>query len=285
MESDWCESIARMYWKGVTIWERMTTLQRIGASAAVATALILGILGLVYNERIFHWLAPWAKRWRELPGGWAILWAMVFTVSFPPLIGYSTCITTAGFVFGFLKGWAIVATATVVGSTCAFAASRTVLKPVVRRWTEENRRFAALSLVLKHDGLKLLTMIRLCPLPYSLGNGAISTIPTVTWWNFALATAMSTPRLLIYTFVGGRLGDLGEKGEKMDWKSRGVSYAGVVIGLVMGTTVGYIIYQRTKARAAELEEEVLVEEGEDEFALNSENGDGDYHDSDDGWDV
>ena len=96
--------------------------------------LVMTILFLVYNERIFKWLSPAAKRWRNLSGGWLILWAMTFITAFPPMIGYSTTITIAGFVFG-MKGWFIVATANVAGSICSFIVSRTVLKDFVGRLT------------------------------------------------------------------------------------------------------------------------------------------------------
>lgn len=85
-------------------YNSLSLVQRVGVIVLAVVTLVLGILFLVYNERIFGWLEPYAKRWRELPGGWAILWAMTFVVSFPPLIGYSTCVTIAGFVFGFPNG-------------------------------------------------------------------------------------------------------------------------------------------------------------------------------------
>lgn len=245
------ESLQR---KGLRLWFNFTPLQRAGIVILNIVLFILVILGLVYNQRIFAWLAPAAKRWRELPGGWLILWFMTFFVSFPPLIGYSSCVTIAGFVFG-MKGWFIVSTATVAGSTCAFLVSRTALKSFVSRLTEKNQRFAALSLVLKHDGLKLLVMIRLCPLPYSISNGAISTIPTVNWQNFAIATALASPKLLLHVFVGSRLGDIAENGDKMDFKTKMVSYISMFIGMVAGIATGYFIYLRTKARAQELEAE------------------------------
>ena len=36
---------------------------------------------------------------------WLVLWALIFTVSFPPLIGYSSLLTIAGFVYGFPNGF------------------------------------------------------------------------------------------------------------------------------------------------------------------------------------
>ncbi|KAK3709236.1 Tlg2-vesicle protein [Vermiconidia calcicola] len=240
--------------RAIRAWNNLTPIQRAGIIALDVFLIVSTVLFLVYNERILAWFSPAAKSWRNLSGGWLILWFMTFFVSFPPMIGYSTCVTISGFVYG-MKGWFIMSTATVVGSTCSFIISRTVLKDFVSRLTAKNKQFAALSHVLKHDGLKLLIMIRLCPLPYSLSNGAISTIPTVTWQNFAVATAIASPRLLLYIFIGSQLGNLAENGDKMDTKTRIVSYVSIAIGMVAGILTGYLVYMRTKARADQLEAE------------------------------
>lgn len=186
-----------------------------------------------------------------------ILWTLTFISAFPPLIGYSTTVTISGFVYGFPNGWFIVSTATVVGSLCSFIASRTVLSKYVHRLVGEDKRFEALALTLKHDGLKILCMIRFCPLPYSLSNAAMSTFPTVHPLSFALATLIATPKLLIHVFIGSRLANLAEGGEKMDASTKAINYASIIIGGVIGVAVGYMIYQRTIARAKELEIEEL----------------------------
>ena len=118
---------------------------------------------------------------------------------------------------------------------------------------EKDKRFAALALTIKHDGLKLLIMIRLCPLPYSLSNGALSTIPTVTWLRFAIATVIVSPKLLVHIFIGAQLGRLAEHGGEMDAKTKAVSYISIVVGAIMGIATGWIIYRQTTKRAQELE--------------------------------
>ena len=84
--------------------KHFTPVQRVLVVVAAIGTLVVGILFLVFNERIFASLEPYAERWKNLRWGWLILWAMTFTTAFPPVIGYSTCITIAGFVFGFPKG-------------------------------------------------------------------------------------------------------------------------------------------------------------------------------------
>jgi len=98
---DSVERINRRIQRGV---EKLTPVQRALAIVVGISTLVIGILFLVFNERIFARLEPAAVKWKELRGGWLILWAMIFTTAFPPVIGYSTCLTIAGFVYGFPEG-------------------------------------------------------------------------------------------------------------------------------------------------------------------------------------
>lgn len=116
-----------------------------------------------------------------------------------------------------------------------------------------DKRFEALALTLKHDGLKLLIMIRLCPLPYSLSNGAISTFPTITPLQFALANLIASPKLLIGLFIGSQLGGLAEDGAKMDTRTKVVSWISIIMGICIAFGTGWFMYVQTQARAKELE--------------------------------
>lgn len=174
-----------------------------------------------------------------------------------------------------MKGrWFIVATATVLGSTSAFLSCRYYFRAFAQRMVATDKRFAALALTLKHDGLKLLVMIRLCPLPYSISNGAISTFPTVSPLMFMLSTAISTPKLLIHIFIGSRLRMLAEEGRKMDGKTRAINYGTIIGGVIIGVCTGLLIYRRTVARARQLE----IEERAAMRAGRAANG---YHDDSD----
>jgi hypothetical protein len=52
-------------------------------------------------------MTEFAKGWRHITAGWLILWALTFVVSFPPLIGYSSCVGLGGFVYGFPNGYVL----------------------------------------------------------------------------------------------------------------------------------------------------------------------------------
>ncbi|KAL4811298.1 hypothetical protein BDV18DRAFT_129075 [Aspergillus unguis] len=238
----------------IAAWRKMTFWQKVGSVMAVIGLNVLGFGFLYITGRVFQWLGPVAEKWEKSGLVFFLMWLCVFFVSFPPLVGWSTFGTVSGYIFGVWKGWLLYASATVLGSTCSFIASRTVLSKFVHRLVERDKRFAALALTLKYDGLKLLCMIRLCPLPYSICNGAISTFPTVQPLMYGLATAIISPKLLVPAFIGSRLRILYEKGEEMSAGSKVINILSIVISIAVGIFTGWYIYNRTLARAKELEE-------------------------------
>ncbi|KAI4227874.1 MAG: hypothetical protein L6R36_002097 [Xanthoria steineri] len=240
---------------GREMLRRFTPVQLALLTVAGIVAFVISILFLVFHEKFFAWLEPNAVKWKNLRGGWCILWAITFLTAFPPLVGYSTCFTLAGFVYGLPEGWLIIATATVAGSTCSFITSRTIFSGYVHRLVAQDKRFEAFSSVLKRDGVKLLIMIRLCPLPYSISNGAISTFPTVTPRMFALSTAAATPKLIIPIFIGTRLAAIAKSGEKMDASSKAINWISIIGGLIFGVVTGSLIYIKTTARAQQIKAE------------------------------
>jgi hypothetical protein len=88
----------------IKIYEKMPLWQKILAGLAYIICTIVGLLFMIYNQKIFEWLAPVAVSWRQINGGWLILWALIFVTAFPPIIGYATLVTIAGFVYGFPNG-------------------------------------------------------------------------------------------------------------------------------------------------------------------------------------
>lgn len=165
---------------------------QIAIGAFLALLFVLGILTILYHKAFFAWLGPVSETWYNLPGGWLIAFAFIFITAFPPVVLYSVANTVAGFVYGFPGGWPIAASACVIGSLCAFIASRTILGSYVNRLVGKDARFIALGQVLRKEGLLYLTAIRFCPLPFSLSNGFLATIPSITPLAFALSTLFST---------------------------------------------------------------------------------------------
>lgn len=98
---DDAEKLQRKFYRTA---KKLTLLQKILTTIALVGLFVVGLLFLVFNEKIFAWLEPVAEKLKRLRGGWLIIWALTFMTAFPPIIGYSTCVTTSGFVYGFPEG-------------------------------------------------------------------------------------------------------------------------------------------------------------------------------------
>ncbi|KAM9884136.1 tlg2-vesicle protein of 38 kda [Verticillium dahliae] len=234
------------------LYLRLPPVQRLALTLALVVVNVVVVLFVIYSHAIFAWLAPVSHRWRALPGGWVLAWLFTFATAFPPVIGYGTSVTVAGFVYGFPHAYPIVATATVAGSLTAFYTSRTVFSGYVHRLVGADPRFVALGHVLRSDGLGMLTAVRFCPLPYSVSNGFLATVPAVRPAAFAAATALASPKLLVHVFIGSRLALIADKGDAMTAADKAVNYTSMALGGLVGLAVGWLIYHRTMARAAEL---------------------------------
>lgn len=99
------ETAHQLHRRAMKVVERMSPLQRVAAGLFVLVSLVLAILFFVYNEKVFAWLEPIAVEWKKLRAGWLICWALTFVTAFPPIIGYATSVTLAGFVYGFPIGY------------------------------------------------------------------------------------------------------------------------------------------------------------------------------------
>lgn len=240
---------------------------------------------LAYSHRVFSLLQPLADGWRALPAGWLIVFAGSVATAFPPLMGYSTVVAISGFLYGFPGGWPVVAAGNVVGSALSLVLCRTVFSDYVHRLVGEDKRFIALGQVLRRDGLGMLTMIRFCPLPYSLSNGFLAQISSISPVAFALATALSSPKLLVHVFIGSRLALLSDKGDKMSARDKAVNYMSMAIGAIIGLTVGWLVYRRTMQRAKELAAEEPNEAGEQAEELLRDAGAFDDDDSGAIWNL
>ncbi|KAK9366452.1 hypothetical protein V1509DRAFT_629954 [Lipomyces kononenkoae] len=222
--------------------ETIPVRQKIFGGVLVALLGILALLLLIFHRRIFGIIIPICEGWSNMPGGEVLLFLLISAASFPPLIGYTTTVTIAGMIYGIWEGWIIAAITTVIASYACFVACRAFFADFAHELAANNESFQALAFTLESDGLKLLWMIRMSPLPFSYSNAALSTIHTITPRNFFIATLLATPKLFIPVFIGSRLRYLGD--EDADIGSKIANIFGIVIGASVAAITGWVIYHR-----------------------------------------
>lgn len=248
-----------LYDQGLEFYRRLPLWQKAVVICAFVTMSMIGFIVIFYHEAVLGMMVAFADWWRDMPGGWLVMFLLVVAVSFPPLIGYSALSSLYGMIYGFPGGWPGLTIATLAGSTASFMTFRKFFSGYAHQLATRNTKFAALSSTLEQDKFSLLWMIRLCPLPYSLSNGALSSIPSVTPLRFFLATLATSPKLMMHIFVGDRIARLGTE---KDTTSKIIDIVSVVIALGVGSLTAYLIYDRTMKRAAAMEAELALDDDE-----------------------
>ena len=117
----------------------------------------------------------WTKRVEELSqeaGVWGpVYFGGAYTLATVLFFPASVLTLAAGYLYGPVKGTALVSLASTTGAAVAFGLSRTVLRPYVAKKLEDYPKFGAVDRAVSAEGGKVVLLLRLSPLfPFSLSN-------------------------------------------------------------------------------------------------------------------
>ncbi|KAF9263501.1 Golgi apparatus membrane protein TVP38 [Marasmius fiardii PR-910] len=207
--------------------------------------ICLGIFVIVISpSRIAQFLYDQAKKLSEMRFGWLVLGGAIILISFPPLTGHSTLSTLCGFAYG-MKGFAITAVASVLGSALIFVLLRTLFSARLRSWSSKNEKWQALESVVRAKGLPLIILIRVSPFPpWVYSNSLFASIESVSLWQFVIATTFIFPKLLLQVFVGSRIAALsdGDSRSHMDIRTKVLNGVLVGVGIVVAICTSALVY-------------------------------------------
>lgn len=162
---------------------------------------------LSFDQLVAHKdaLIAWTN---ERPAGAAALWVAAYVfIGLCGLPGSTVLNVSAGLLFGFEKGLALVVVASTLASSAAFLSFRYLFFD----WVEERarRRFPHLIEGLEREGLYFVFTLRLLPvIPWSATNVVVAVSPVRFWPCLLVTLAALTPRFLLYVYAGTHLGDL-----------------------------------------------------------------------------
>lgn len=228
-------------------YSNQSLVRRILLVVGAIVGLGVGVVALIFHKYIIGMLVSLSDHWEKLKFGRLLLFSLVFVVGFPPLIGYSALSTLSGMVYGFPMGWPILASASILGSFSSFLVFRFLLRSRAEKLVQLNEKFRAFSEILKDDSsLLLLILLRLCPLPYSLSNGALAAIPELPALTFFLASLITSPKLLIHVFVGHTLKNLGDSERSL--KAKMIDVLSIIITDAAALLATYIIYNKMQSK-------------------------------------
>lgn len=241
------EALNEMSTKYQNWYSQQSTAKKALLVAGGILCIIISILVVIYHLLFLELLVTMSDAWVDLKFGKLILWLLVFFVGFPPLLGFTPLAMLCGMTYGFPWGWPILASASVLGSLASFLVFRHLLHNQAERMVHLSEQFRAFSEILKEDAsLFVLVLLRLCPLPYSLSNGALAAIPELPTLTYFLASLITSPKLLIHVFVGHTMKTLGDANRPTSAKI--IDVVSVIITGSALLLASYIIYVKMQKK-------------------------------------
>lgn len=181
------------------------------------------------------------------PWGWALfigLYALCCLLFIPG----SILTVSAGAIYGFWFGSALVLIGNGLGSVMSLLITRFLLREWVQKKINKHPKLKAIEKAVANDDWRLVFLTRLSPImPFSLINYSLG-LTRIPAWRFLLALELgAVPATLVYVYIGTLMGSLAQIGPDLkahrpiEWIFQG---AGILIAV--GVTI-YVTRLATNA--------------------------------------
>lgn len=252
-------TVKRTMYRAVDHFNSLPTWQKVLVVLFGLCVCVLGLLMLIFHKKVLAKLLEMSEDLHDRKSTNFILIVLLFFVGFPPMIGYSFLSTATGLIYGVsFHGFIVLAIGSVTGSVASFYVFKNLLHSRAEQLVHMNKRFEALASILQEDNSYwMLALLRLCPFPYSLTNGAIAGIYGISVKNFTIANIITTPKLLIYLFIGSRVKSLAESESA---GSKIFDIVSILVTLLIFTLTAWLLYFKTKQRYQELKSQGVAQQ-------------------------
>lgn len=193
----------------------------------------------------FRDAALWLLALFEGLGRWgAILYILLYALVIIALIPTLLFTLGAGYLFGFIGGILITATAMAIGCTAAFLMARHLFGDAAARKLREHPKLATLNRALAREGWKIVLLTRLLPIfPFKLSNYFFG-LTSISLRGFFLGNlAGIMPISFFNVYLGSLAADLGElldrKPVPLEW---------TLYGAAIFVSIGLLYYMTHLAR-------------------------------------
>ena len=210
-------------------------------------ALFLGAAAVIAAGRLLP-VAAWTKQlegWITGLGGagYAAFYA-IYVVAVLLFVPGAPLTIAGGFLFGLVRGTAIVALAATTGAGLAFLIARHAARGAVEARARKDRRFAAIDGAIGERGWKIVALLRLSPaVPFSLSNYFYG-LTAIRFWPYLLTSGLAMlPGTVLYVYLGA-VGKAAARGEGR------TPLENVYLALGLVATVAVTVYLTRVARKA-----------------------------------
>jgi len=240
------------------------------------TSLAFVVAIALYRDEVFarlDELSLWLRDDEQY--GHAILFALIFLTTIPPIPLYSTLIVLSGYTFGPWTGAIISYFAALSGALLVFIVSRSLLRDSISRWLNSCGTIKRVVRAIEKRP-KLLFLIRLAPYPYNVMNCLLAASPTLTLHTYTVCTALSLFKVIIHTSLGASIHSFKEyhgadpKQTSDDNSADVVAQAWTIVGILLCVLI--LVYLSIVARRAvddELDDGPISHDNEETMAFLS----------------
>ena len=149
-----------------------------------------------------HWLDAYLNNL----GHFGFYGGVLFVISFAvlsmlglPLIPFAVA---AGILFGMVGGLSGVIAGSTLGAAAGFLTSRYLARERFAKLLEKHRKFASIDKAIRHEGWKIVGLLRMCPLPFGLSNYAYG-LTSVSFTHYLVATMIGMlPGEAVFVYLG-----------------------------------------------------------------------------------
>jgi len=178
--------------------------------------IALAAAGLVAAGRLLP-VASWTKQLEGWisglgAGGYAAFYA-IYVVAALLFVPGAALTIAAGFLFGLLRGTAMVSLAATTAAGLAFLIARHAARGAVEARARKDPRFTAIDQAIGERGWKIVALLRLSPaVPFSLSNYFYG-LTAIRFWPYLVTSWVAMlPGTVLYVYLGaaGRAAARGE---------------------------------------------------------------------------
>ncbi|XP_011695274.1 PREDICTED: transmembrane protein 64 [Wasmannia auropunctata] len=212
----------------------------------IATLTFLAVIVFIYRDIIkllLHWI--------EHQNAWiiAVIFIWLFTlVSFPIVVGYLFLIVASGYLFGMVRGMAIVILSANLGIaiahvTLGMLSTRLPIGDLLQTGAPTTAR-AILRVISGPQAFKIVLFARLTPIPFGLQN-TIFAVSNIGGFQYHVASAIGLlPAQLVNVYLGSSLRSMQDVLE--DRSTAATGYVVFCFQILVGLSLMVYIVQKAR---------------------------------------
>ncbi|CAO3635050.1 unnamed protein product [Cunninghamella blakesleeana] len=228
-----------------------TILAISGGMILTISVIIGGYYFLQYQSFILKVIQQFAIGLRSNKYGPFILSALVALTSTPPIFGFTFMVMLNGFVYGFPLGLLPSVTGAFVGSMICFCLIRGFhMDRYIPMPKSQEKKYQAMQEAIKEGGLKMIVLLRICPIPWQFTNMFLSLIPTVRTKDYIITGLIGSWKVSMEVWAGSQLSNLSDN--NLPPSTRRFTLITLFFGLIVFAGLIHWIYQLTNQKMNKL---------------------------------